>query len=377
MDFWEQIKIFLSHSFLDISLGRLLISLLIFLFIFIFRRLFLRIVFTYIRKITSKTKSDVDDRIVDIFEVPARFFMGVVALWAAIEYMRLPEDAAGFINHVIRSLFAISFFWAAYRATDMFSGFLNKFAAKTETNIDDQLIPFVGKFLRVAVIVFGSMVIVREWGYDIAGLVAGLGLGGLAIALAAKDTVANLFGSLTILLDRPFAVGDWIETPSVEGTVEDVHLRSTRIRTFANALVSVPNSVIANDPITNWSRMKKRRIKYRLGVTYGTTHVQMEKCVRELKEMLDNHPDIHQDTVFVYFNDFADSALEIFMYFFTKTTVWQEYLRVRQDVNLKIMRIVEENGMSIAFPSRSVYMENMGEDEENSAGIDLGSGKMG
>ena len=109
MEFWVQIKVFLSHSFLDISLGRLLISLLIFLFIFIFRRLFLRMVFTYIRKITSKTKSDVDDRIIDIFEVPARFFMGVVALWAAIEYMQLPEDAAGFINHVIRSLFAISF----------------------------------------------------------------------------------------------------------------------------------------------------------------------------------------------------------------------------------------------------------------------------
>ncbi|MCP4726556.1 MAG: mechanosensitive ion channel family protein, partial [bacterium] len=181
---------------------------------------------------------------------------------------------------------------------------------------------------------------------------------GLAFALAAKDTVANLFGSVTILLDRPFVVGDWIETPSIEGTVEDIRLRSTQIRTFANAQVTVPNSTLANSAITNWSRMKKRRIKYKLGVTYSSNSGQIEECVKKIKGMLETHPDVHQEVIFVYFTDFGGSALELFLYFFTMTTVWKEYLEVRQDINLKIMKIVEELGMSIAFPSQSVYIEN-------------------
>lgn len=360
MEFWSQVKDFLSYSLFEISLSELFIALLIFFSIYLLRQIFFRIGINFFRKLTSRTKTTIDDQIIDVIEPPARFFLVVVGLWASFTYLNSVsqlEEPIKLVTHIIRSLFAFSFFWAAYRANNMLEEILKKVVTRTRSDIDDQIVSFVIKFLRVAVVMLGVMVVVREWGYDIAGLIAGLGLGGLAVALAAKDTVANIFGSITILLDRPFSVGDWIETPSVEGTVEDIHLRSTRIRTFANALVSVPNSILANNPITNWTLMKKRRIKYKLGVTYNTTHEQMEKCVKDLKSMLGNHPDIHPDTIFVYFNDFGDNALEIFLYFFTNTTNWQEYLSVRQDVNLKIMKIIEQNGMSVAFPSRSIYME--------------------
>lgn len=359
MDILEQVRAFLSNPILDVSIGRMIIAFLIFLGFYLFRQVFLKIGLGFIMKLTSKTKTTLDDQILDIIKPPVRFIVVVFGVWVAFNYLLTPGDALNLLNHVIRSLIIYSLFWAIFRATNIISEFFKKLTLKTSTDIDDQLIYFISKFLRVAVIALGAMIIIREWGYDVSGLIAGLGLGGLAVALAAKDTVSNLFGSLTIMLDKPFKIGDWIETPSIEGTVEDIHLRCTRIRTFANALVSVPNSILVNTPVTNWSLMKKRRIKYNIGVTYSATSKQIEKCVKELKEMLNNHPDIHPDTIFVYFNEFGESSFDIFMYFFTITTNWKKYLEVRQDVNLKIMKIIEDNGMSFAFPSRSIYMEKV------------------
>jgi len=357
MEFWKQLQSFLTYSFFDVSLNKIVISLFIFLLIYFFRRLFLKLVLRVLRGIAKRTKTTLDDQLIEVIESPARFIFIIIGLWLAFEILELPEASKELVQHTIRSLVAIAVIWTAYRASAIVSKFMRHIAIKTETILDDQLVLFLGKFLRIAIIAIGAMVLVREWGYDIAGLVAGLGLGGLAFALAAKDTVANLFGSITILADRPFGIGDWIETPHVEGTVEDIKLRSTHIRTFAHALVAIPNSVLANDAITNWSRMGKRRITFKLGVTYDSSRAQIHETVYRIKEMLSNHPDIHPQTIFVYFTDFGSSALEIFLYFFTKTTDWQEYLSVRHDVNLKIMEILENIGMKVAFPSHSLYIE--------------------
>jgi MscS family membrane protein len=204
----------------------------------------------------------------------------------------------------------------------------------------------------------GFAVILQSWGYNVTGFVASLGIGGLAFALAAKDTAANLFGSLVIFGDKPFEIGDWIKTDEVEGTVEDIGIRSTKVRTFAQALVHVPNATLANSAIINWSRMGKRRIKMNVGLTYETTEAQMRTIVEQIRSMLQGHEEIDQSTLFIHFTDYSESSLDIFCYFFTKTTVWGEYLRVREDVNLKIKKIVEENGSAFAFPSRTVYLES-------------------
>jgi len=188
---------------------------------------------------------------------------------------------------------------------------------------------------------------------------ASLGLIGMAFALAAKDTAANLFGSLVIFTDRPFKIGDWIKTPIVEGTIEEIGIRSTRVRTFAQALVTVPNAVLANSAILNWSRMGKRRIKMRIGLTYSTTRQKLQTILNDIRQMLKNHKDVHQGTIMIYFDKFEDSSLSIFCYFFTTTTVWEEYLKAREDINLKIMKIIEDNEAEFAFPSQSIYIEKM------------------
>jgi len=360
MEFWKQLQSLLSYSLLDVSVGRIAVALLSFLLLFFLRHVFTKIVINILKRITARTKTSLDDRILQAIEPPARFVFIVVGLWSAFRILELPESSQLFIRHILRSLMAFVFIWTAYRASSIVTGLFRHLTQKTETDLDDQFALFAGKFLRVVVVVLGVMILIREWGYDIAGLVAGLGLGGLAFALAARDTVANFFGSITILVDRPFVVGDWIETPHVEGTVEDIRLRSTRIRTFANSLVTIPNSVLANTPVTNWSRMKKRRITFKLGVTYNSTREQIQKAVTSIESMLKDHPGIHPDTLFVYFTDFGESALEIFLYFFTNTINWQEFLKVRQDVNVKIMKILEDLGLEVAFPSHSLYIEKAG-----------------
>jgi MscS family membrane protein len=162
-------------------------------------------------------------------------------------------------------------------------------------------------------------------------------------------------------MEKPFVINDWVQTPSVEGIVEDISFRSTRFRTFKQALVTVPNSTLANEPITNWSQMGKRRLDFYIGLTYNTTRDKMEKVVERIDKMLHEHPGIYTDQRMVYFEKFNESSLDIIVYCFTQTTIWSEYMAVREDINLKIMQIAEEENVSMAFPTRSLFMEKLPE----------------
>ena len=204
----------------------------------------------------------------------------------------------------------------------------------------------------------GFVVVLQGWGYNVTGFVASLGIGGLAFALAAKDTASNLFGSLVIFGDKPFEIGDWIKSDEVEGVVEDIGIRSTKVRTFAQALVNVPNANLANSAIINWSRMGKRRIKMNIGLTYDTSELQMRNILKDIRDMLTKHKDIHQSTIYIYFTDYNDSSLGIFCYFFTNTIKWGEYMSVKEEINLLIMKIIEDNGAFFAFPTQTIQIES-------------------
>ena len=198
----------------------------------------------------------------------------------------------------------------------------------------------------------------QNLGYSISGLLAGLGIGGLALAMAAKDTLSNLFGSVTIFSDQPFQVGDWIKVNDHEGVVEAVGFRSTRIRTFYKTEVSIPNSVVANATIDNFSRMQRRRVSTTLGFTYETTPDQMEKVLAGIRNVLKKTKGVNQDFYMVSFTGFGASALEVLLYYFTDTTVWTEYVEIRERVNLAIMRATEKAGVEFAFNSMSVYLRS-------------------
>ncbi|SES69390.1 mechanosensitive ion channel family protein [Anaerobranca gottschalkii] len=330
-----------------------------FLFIFyILSKIFDSFFYPIILKITEKTKTSVDTKIALAFRKPVKNFILLLGVFLGVRTLPLSVEIYGVVLRLFRSLIIVLISSVFYNLASTSSVLFEKLTEKLEFEMDKILIPIFSKALRFIIFAISATIIAQEWGYDVNGFVAGLGLGGLAFALAAQDTIANFFGGIVIILDKPFSIGDWILTPQVEGTVEDINFRSTKVRTFAHALVTVPNSSLVKGPITNWSKMGKRRITFNLGVTYTTPRHKLQLCVRRIESMLKNHPDIHPETIFVNFDSFNESSLDIFIYCFTKTTVWGEFLKVKEDVNFKIMAILEEEGVSIAFPSRSIYFEN-------------------
>lgn len=355
----EEFKDLLQQSFLGNSLSQWLISLIVLLFFVFLRRPLAHMLTTALQKASAKTKNTLDDAIFAAVEAPIRLVFILIGFYAMSTLLSLPEKVDLFSAHFFRSMGAFSVFWALYRIVNVLNDFVHTYDGKIVNRLSTDLALFLIKGVKVVLLVMGFVIVVQEWGYNFTGFLASLGLGGLAFALAAKDTAANLFGSLVIFSDKPFDVGDWIQTPSVEGTVESIGIRSTRVRTFAKALVAVPNATLANSPITNWSRMTMRRIKMTVGLTYDTSSTQMQNILTQIRTMLQEDPDINDTTILVNFSDFQDSALGIFCYFFTNTTNWQEYLNVRERINLSIMKIVEENKASFAFPSQSVYIESI------------------
>ena len=245
-------------------------------------------------------------------------------------------------------------------------GPIYRFAKKFGKDMYREIGAFFVKTLKIFVFSVGLVAILQEWSINVSAFIASLGLGGLAFALAAKDTASNLFGGLTILADNALKIDDWIKVGSVEGTVEEIGLRTTKIRTFEKSLVTVPNQIIANNPIENFSRRGIRRIKMRVGLTYSTSRETMQKILNDIKSMLKSHPGIAQDaTMLVNFDEMQDSSLSIFIYTFTNTAVWSEYMKIREDVNLKIMQIVEKyEDADFAFPSQSIYVEKIPDSKE-------------
>lgn len=348
----------LNYTIFDIKVMDISIAISIFMLSFLLRTIISKIVIKSLKTLSQKTKTDFDDQLVDVLEEPLKLSTVILGAYFAKEWLKL-DAFDDILQSLIESLVTFVIFWMLYRAINKFEYIFSKFSAKFGKELSKDIENFIVKTLKLIIIIVGGMSILQEWGINVTAFVASLGLVGMAFALAAKDTAANLFGSLVIFTDRPFKIGDWIQTPSVEGVVEEIGIRSTKVRTFAQALVSVPNANIANESITNWSRMGKRRIRTRIGLTYATTTTQMQNILQDIREMLLHHQDVHQETIMIYFDEFESSALGIFCYFFTTTTVWAEYLKVREDINLKIMKIVENNNASFAFPSQSLYIEKM------------------
>jgi MscS family membrane protein len=329
-------------------------AILIFVFFQFFRVGFRKAAYTLVKKTSNKY----DDEILEAIKGPVDFLFIVIGAGFAKSVLYLNDDISGFLDDLISSLFIIVIFWALVEILNHLAVHIHKITNKFGDKISVDVANFIIKSIRFFIIVIGFIAVLQEWGYNVSGFLASLGLVGMAFALAAKDTAANLFGSLVIFTDKPFKVGDWIMTPEVEGTIEGIGIRSTRVRTFAQALVTVPNATLANSAILNWSRMGKRRIKMEIGLTYDTKGEVVEKIVDDIRVMLQNHPDIHQETIHIYFTTFAASSLNIFCYYFTNTTVWGDFMKVQEDTNFKIMRIVEENGSSFAFPTQTIHLKN-------------------
>ncbi|MDF1564115.1 MAG: mechanosensitive ion channel family protein [Deltaproteobacteria bacterium] len=291
--------------------------------------------------------------------------LGVLAAAATaallLPALRLPVKTAAMAVLVVKVLAAFSLVWAAYRLIDLFVGWLESKAAATETKMDDQLVPLVATALKVFTVALGVVFVLQNLDVDVGSLLAGLGIGGLAFALAAQDTVKNLFGALTIFLDRPFHIGDWVATAGTEGVVESVGFRSVRIRTFYNSLISVPNARVADSTVDNYGARQYRRVKATLGLTYDTSPDQMQAFVEGIRAILKANPATRKDVYEIHFRDFGQSSLEVMLYFFLKVPGWSEELKARHDIFLEILRLAKELNVDFAFPTQTLHVESVAE----------------
>ncbi len=341
----------MNITFLHMPLYKFALAFSVFFLFLIFRKLFSLFIVKSVELFVSRSQTDVDDKILKSLVAPLRFSFIILGVYFAAMVLNMHKA----LNPFITSAFTFLLFWIIFNIVKNFeTNIMNLFGKKVSNEIGI----FLVKALKVFVIALGGVAVLQTLGINVSAFIASLGLGGLAFALAAKDTAANLFGGFAILTDNIFKIGDWVKIGSVEGIVEDIGMRTTKIRAFDKRLIVVPNATIANSAVDNFSRRDRRRIKMRLGLVYATDTKTMQKILHDIRTMLQNHPQIHKEPLFVYFDQFGDSALELFFYLFTTTANWEEYLKIREDINLKIIEIVHANGSDFAFPSQSIYFEN-------------------
>jgi len=278
------------------------------------------------------------------------------AWWAGLNLLGLPEQALVVLLVSVKFLACLSTVWGAYRMVDLLAAFLMDKAAATSSRLDDALVPLVTKTAKVFVTVMGVVFIADNLDVDVTSLLAGLGLGGLAFALAAKDVAGNLFGSITVLLDQTFHVGDWVIIGDVEGTVEHIGFRSTRVRTFYNSLVSVPNSNLITANVDNMGQREFRRLSTKLSLAYDTPPERIEAFCEGLRELVRLHPYMRKDSYHVYLNEFSASALEVLVYVFWRTPDWATELRERHRFLLDCLRLAQRLGVEYAYPTQTIYM---------------------
>lgn len=283
-----------------------------------------------------------------------------------IPVLQLPIKINSYTILALKGLWPVFATVVCYRIVDILGMYMMKLAEKTESTLDDQIAPLVRKALKVFVVIVGLLAILANLDYDLWPLLTGLSIGGLAFALAAQDTIKNFFGSIMIFIDKPFQIGDWITSGEIDGTVEEVGFRATRIRTFRNSVTYVPNGTIANNTVDNHGLRNYRRFYTQIAINYDTPAAVINVFVEGLRKIVDNHPNTLKDNYHVYLNTMADSSLNVMFYIFFKVPTWGEELRCRHEVLIEIIKLAEELGVNFAFPTSTLHMETFPEKKSNS-----------
>lgn len=321
----------------------------------------------------TRTRNIYDDALIVSAGPPLALAIWTLGISWAVQSIAPDGDRAEVFNYVDEAR-GVAVLWALI-------WFALKFIRYVETRITDEryterpvdrtTVIAVGRLLRASIVITGTLMVLQTLGFSVTGLLAFGGIGGAAIGFAAKDLLANFFGALMIFLDRPFSVGDWIRSPDreIEGTVEEIGWRLTRIRTFDQRPLYVPNSVFTTLTVENPSRMLNRRIFETIGVRYADV-AAVSDIVADVEAMLRGHEAIDQQrTLMVNFNAFGDSSLDFFIYTFTRTTVWTEYHAIKQEILMKVADIIAAHGAEIAFPTRTLHLAqgDTGEDAQDDA----------
>ena len=349
------------YDFFSMYLSSVIVLAVSFVAAQIFKGYFAGFIINAFHRVLSRTRLRVEKDSMEFLKKPLKLiFISTVMFFAFITQKNLMADYPLLLSFVIkmyRLTIILCIIYFIYAAVPVIMSAFNRLKHPDSILLDDTLLIFFAKIIKAVIVIIAVLIVLGEFGVNINGLITGVGLGGLTFALAAQDTASNIFGGLVIISDKPFAVGDWIQTASIEGTVEDISFRSTRIRTFDDALLVVPNSTLSSASITNWSKMNKRKVKFNIGLTYNTAPSQVKNIIADIETFLNSHKDIVSDTPLVKLDEFGSSSLNIMVMFFTSQTSLAELKRVREEINYEILDVVHRHESSFAFPSTSVYME--------------------
>jgi len=298
-----------------------------------------------------------------ILPIAKPFSMLVVffLLMMLVPVLQLPAVISQYIIKGLRGIWPVFATLIFYHLVDILGVYLEQVADKTESTLDDQLVPLLRKSLKAFVIVVGGLFILQNLDFNITALLAGLSIGGLAFALAAQDTIKNFFGSLMIFVDKPFQIGHWITSGDIDGTVEEVGFRSTRVRTFRNSVTYVPNGKLADMVIDNHGLRQYRRFYTQISITYDTPAERIQLFVDGLRKIVENHPDTRKDYFNIYLNDLAAYSLNVMFYVFFAVPTWPEELRCRHEIILEVIQLAEKIGIRFAFPTQTLHMETFPE----------------
>ncbi|HEY0930342.1 MAG TPA: mechanosensitive ion channel family protein [Gemmatimonas sp.] len=307
-------------------------------------------------RITSRTVSTWDEQLLEHLRGPFRLWAAAVVAEPLLSVLNLNARVATFLNAFTRGMVLIALFWAILQVIRIVQSRLENAAWETGQGAQARtLVPLLGNFLRVAVTVIALLVALAQFGYPVGTLLAGLGIGGIAVALAAQKTVEHLFGSVSLAADKVLRVGDWVKAGTTEGAVERIGLRSTSIRTIDRTVVRVPNGRLADDRIETFGERDRMLLRTDLDLTYETSREDLVQIRNEVEALLRAHPKVWPDVVRVNITAFTDSAIRMNVVAWFQTTDHNEFLRIRHDLFLEFLRVLEDHGSSFAFPSRTIY----------------------
>ena len=352
-----------NNGVFGINATDIIVSLVIFLLFYLLRRLIARFILNRLSRIVSKTSNQIDDAVIEVLDGPLKFLPVVLGFFIASSYLDVSDNNQDFLDLLNRSLITIFIFWLLHQLIIPFSFVIKNF----ESKISKPLVDWTLKGLKILVIVLGAVAILELWGIRVGPVIAGLGLFGVAVALGAQDLFKNLISGIMILMEKRFTVGDVIlVSGEVEGVVEQIGFRSTLVRRFDSTPVMVPNYKFAEQSVTNYTRRHHRRIRWLIGLEYRTSIDQLKNIrdvINNLIEKDQNFAKNQNASFYVRIDSFSDSSIDMLVQTFTVTNEWAEFLKIKENLAVKIIEIVENNEAGFAFPSQSLYVEKLSDEK--------------
>ena len=352
-----------NNGVFGINATDIIVSLVIFLLFYLLRRLIARFILNRLSRIVSKTSNQIDDAVIEVLDGPLKFLPVVLGFFIASSYLDVSDNNQDFLDLLNRSLITIFIFWLLHQLIIPFSFVIKNY----ESKISKPLVDWTLKGLKILVIVLGAVAILELWGIRVGPVIAGLGLFGVAVALGAQDLFKNLISGIMILMEKRFTVGDVIlVSGEVEGVVEQIGFRSTLVRRFDSTPVMVPNYKFAEQSVTNYTRRHHRRIRWLIGLEYRTSIDQLKNIRDEINNLIekdDNFAKNQNASFYVRIDSFSDSSIDMLVQTFTVTNEWAEFLKIKENLAVKIIEIVENNEAGFAFPSQSLYVEKLSDEK--------------